>query len=371
MAHRRLMQTTVGLTLLLALAVYLALPGSACAATSISQARAAALRLQGEIAALNSQMAVVAGRYDATAQRLGTVDAQIAANQRRLEVARYELALAHKNLAARVVAMYKAPASGFLDVALSAASFDDLVSSLRLWDGVFRQGELAVSAVERSKAAVQQQGVHLTAERKQALELLAQVAAQRSQIVAAVRQGQTLLAAAQVKVKTLVRQMEARKAAAARAAAARRAAAAAAARAAAAAASQAAATTGTQPVTGTAGEYSPSSWARALLGYLGMPLTSQNLTAITAWELAEGGNWFNSARYNPLDTTMPEPGATVMNGVGVKAYTSWAEGFTATVATLHNGLYGAILAALQNGNDAVAVAAAVAASPWGTGAFGV
>jgi peptidoglycan hydrolase CwlO-like protein len=32
--------------------------------------------------------------------------------------------------------MYKAPASGFLDVALSATSFDDLVSRVRLWDGV-------------------------------------------------------------------------------------------------------------------------------------------------------------------------------------------------------------------------------------------
>jgi hypothetical protein len=160
-------------------------------------------------------------------------------------------------------------------------------------------------------------------------------------------------------VTTLVKQEKARKAAAA-----------AAPRAAAAAARRAAAA-GYHPVSGTAGAYSPASWAQALLGYLGLPRTSQNLTAIMAWELAEGGNWFNSARYNPLDTTMPEPGATDMNSVGVKAYTSWAEGFTATVATLRNGLYGPILAALQKGDSALAVAEAVAASPWGTGGFGV
>ncbi len=124
-------------------------------------------------------------------------------------------------------------------------------------------------------------------------------------------------------------------------------------------------------MTGTAGDYTPASWARALLGYLGMPRTSSNITAITAWELAEGGHWYNAARYNPLDTTMPEPGATDMNSVGVKAYTSWAQGFSATIATLHNGLYGPILAALQRGNDAMAVAAAVAASPWGTRSFGL
>jgi hypothetical protein len=57
--------------------------------------------------------------------------------------------------------------------------------------------------------------------------------------------------------------------------------------------------------------------------------------------------------------------------VGVKAYTSWAQGLRATVITLGNGLYGGILAALRSGNDANAVAGAVAASPWGTGSFSV
>lgn len=360
MVHRRLAQSAVGFTAVVILAVSVAVSPAASAAPSISQARAKAARLRGEIAALNGQMAVVAERFNATAQRLNIVDGRIADNQRRLAVARYELAVAHRNLADRVVAMYKAPATGYLDVALSARSFDDLVSRMRLWDGVFAEGRVAVATVERSRAEVQRQGVRLAGDRRQAVELLAQVAAQRTEIAAEVQRGQALLAAAQTRVKVLVKQMKARKAAAA-----------AAARAAAAAARRAEAAVGYRPVTGVAGAYTPLSWAQALLGYLGLPVTAQNLTAITAWELAEGGNWFNSARYNPLDTTMDEPGASAMNSVGVKAYTSWAEGFTATVATLDNGLYGPILAALRKGDDALAVAAAVAASPWGTGAFGV
>ena len=63
------------------------------------------------------------------------------------------------------------------------------------------------------------------------------------------------------------------------------------------------------------------------------------------------------------------PGATVFNSVGVKAYTSWKQGLQATVITLRNGYYEAILAALRRGDDASAVAAAVGASPWGTGNF--
>ncbi len=106
--------------------------------------------------------------------------------------------------------MYKSPASGFLDVALSATSFDDLVSRMRLWDDVFRQGAVAVSAVEHSRAEVQQRGVRLAGDRRQAVTLLAQVAVQRTEIAAEVRRGQSLLAAAQVKVKTLVKQAKAR-----------------------------------------------------------------------------------------------------------------------------------------------------------------
>ena len=54
---------------------------------------------------------------------------------------------------------------------------------------------------------------------------------------------------------------------------------------------------------------------------------------------------------------------------GVQAYPSWRSGFAATLATLGNGHYPAILSALSAGTSARAVADAVAASPWGTAYF--
>jgi hypothetical protein len=115
--------------------------------------------------------------------------------------------------------------------------------------------------------------------------------------------------------------------------------------------------------------YTPASWAAALLTAGGWPRTSCNLGAIQAWENAEGGHWANTARFNPLNTTQREPGSWSVNSVSVQAYTSWAEGFRATLATLGNGRYGPTLAALSAGDSAQAVAGAVAASPWGTGPF--
>jgi peptidoglycan hydrolase CwlO-like protein len=117
------------------------------------------------------------------------------------------------------------------------------------------------------------------------------------------------------------------------------------------------------------GQFTQLTWAQALLVAMRLPVTADNVAAITAWEMAEGGHWYNTAYYNPLNTTQDMPGATVFNSVGVKAYTSWKQGLEATVKTLKNGYYGGIIEALRRGNDSTAVAAAVGASPWGTGDF--
>ena len=117
------------------------------------------------------------------------------------------------------------------------------------------------------------------------------------------------------------------------------------------------------------GQFTQLTWAQALLVAMRLPVTADNVAAITAWEMAEGGHWYNTAYYNPLNTTQDMPGATVFNSVGVKAYTSWKQGLEATVKTMKNGYYGSIIEALKRGNDSAAVAQAVGASPWGTGDF--
>jgi hypothetical protein len=99
---------------------------------------------------------------------------------------------------------------------------------------------------------------------------------------------------------------------------------------------------------------------------LGMPVTTSNIQAIMAWSTAESKPG-RGAAFNPMNTTQPAKGATNFNTVGVKNFTSYQQGVQATVQTLRNGHYGPILNAFKKGNDAFAVASAVAASPWGTG----
>jgi hypothetical protein len=114
----------------------------------------------------------------------------------------------------------------------------------------------------------------------------------------------------------------------------------------------------------------PGDFGVALLQQLGAPVTKSNLQFIIAWANEEGGNWHNAAHFNPLNTTLMEPGATSMNSVGVKAYTSWEQGLAATSATLRNGRYNDIVAALQGGNAAQTAATTSGLVTWSGGGYG-
>jgi hypothetical protein len=101
------------------------------------------------------------------------------------------------------------------------------------------------------------------------------------------------------------------------------------------------------------GDYNQTTWAQALLAAIGAPTSSSNVNSIVTWENREGGNWHNTAKYNPLNTTYPMPGSSNMNnlggGQGVQAYTSWQQGLEATVDTLKSSSYSDIVGALQAG----------------------
>lgn len=118
------------------------------------------------------------------------------------------------------------------------------------------------------------------------------------------------------------------------------------------------------------GSGSQQQWAQQFLAVIGEPQTACNEAAVTAWQEAEGGGpGGDGASYNNLNTTQPGPGDWSINSVGVKAYPSYQEGLQANATAITNGLYGGVLSALRAGDNAQAVADAVANSPWGTAPF--
>jgi hypothetical protein len=103
-------------------------------------------------------------------------------------------------------------------------------------------------------------------------------------------------------------------------------------------------------------------WAAVFLRAIDAPVVRNNLIVMVAWQAAE----YTLARYNPLATTQPMPGATAFNGVGVRNYMSLEQGIQATIKTLSHPGYGydAILASLRRGADAMETARAINASRW-------
>lgn len=95
---------------------------------------------------------------------------------------------------------------------------------------------------------------------------------------------------------------------------------------------------------------SPADWAAAELSYMGDPINDSNVGFLVGWQNREGGNWGNTAAYNPINTTLGEPGSTPINSVGVQSYSSWAQGIQATAQTLMGSAYQSILAALKAGD---------------------
>lgn len=118
--------------------------------------------------------------------------------------------------------------------------------------------------------------------------------------------------------------------------------------------------------TGQSGSSDFDTFYQALLAKLGMPATPANMAFMRAWNQAEG---MQTSTNNPFATTQEASGASNINSVGVKSYTSFDQGVQATAETLQNGMYDNVLEALRAGTDPMAGAVAVANSHWGTGSL--
>ena len=106
-------------------------------------------------------------------------------------------------------------------------------------------------------------------------------------------------------------------------------------------------------------------FAVSALRRAGLPVTPTSVKNLIGWARAEGGHTHNNARFNFLNTTQPMPGAGNTGSQGnIKVYRSLGQGVDATVKTLKNGRYGAILSSVNA--DPSTFARAVNSTPWGT-----
>ncbi len=97
-------------------------------------------------------------------------------------------------------------------------------------------------------------------------------------------------------------------------------------------------------------------FSRAVLARLGSSNPSPEVVQfMMGWSIEESGHDLSHmASYNLWNTTLPMPGSTIFNSVGVQNYVSEDQGATANADTLNNGLYLFLVQALRT-NDARAL----------------
>lgn len=339
--------TVAGLALLVACLVVLGAPGPAAAAgpgtftveriakvTTIEDLQREAREARAEMARLRARLDDLSGRYEAARARLDDLNRDLTRTRLELERAQSALDTQRDLVSLRLAAMYKSRETTMLDVLAGFSGFADLESGLTLLRRIAESDQAEEAKLERMTKSTARLAASLDDRRAEALAIESEIEGQRADVAQTLEERRALLEGLTERLEQML-----------------------------------AAGLPPELMKAPPGGHTPVTWAKTLLQALRMPVTTDNLAAIIAWEMAEGGHWYNSAHFNPLNTTWRMPGATSMNSVGVKAYLSWAQGLAATVNTFHNGLYEGILAALRAGNDAQAVANAVAASPWGTGSF--
>jgi cell wall-associated NlpC family hydrolase len=195
--------TALILPLFAALAVMLALPATG-SATTIAEKKAEANRLQSQLAVLNTRMEVAVEAYDAATQKLADVRARIADNEKQLAIAKYNLTVARKNLAARAVAIYKQRPTDLLDVVLNTGSYDELITSLDMMSRLSQGDSSVVSSVESLKKDIAHRHAVLVADRKKALALVAQREATKQQVAASLADRKQTLASVKHDIKRMV-----------------------------------------------------------------------------------------------------------------------------------------------------------------------
>lgn len=302
-------------------------------AGSLEDLQHEARRMRATMTRLEAEMAELTSQWQAARRHLDEVNVRLVAARRELERSEAELARQRRVVAARMITMYKFGEYTWLDVVASSSSMADAQVVMDLMGRITRLDRQEEAELRRLTVAARRLEQRVEDERDEAISAQAELDARRAAMNRKIAEREAVLKDVVARIKKILAAPEL--------------------------------------LMRAGGKVTQVTWAQAFLKALNMRLTADNVAAIVAWEMAEGGHWFNTARFNPLNTSQPMPGARTFNSHGVKIYTSWSQGLRATVITINNGLYGGILAALRAGNDGQAVAAAVAASPWGTGPFRV
>jgi peptidoglycan DL-endopeptidase CwlO len=204
------------------LAALLLVGGASAEPASIGAKRAEAERVLAEIRGIDAQVGAAAEAWNLANIRLAEIESEQKQNQKLLQLASGNLAVAHEALEARLVAIYTSGGPvGAIEVILGAESLEDLLDRVETASRVSEQDRRTLDQVKQFGRQVAQHKAKLANARAAQAQLVAERAAQKAQIEARLAQRERLLASIRSEIDRLQAEEQRRQAELARQARAR------------------------------------------------------------------------------------------------------------------------------------------------------
>jgi peptidoglycan DL-endopeptidase CwlO len=196
------MRTGLTLTAVLAAALAVATASSAEPA-QISAKRADAQRVLAEIQSMDMELEKAVEAYNYATVQLNRISDDLAANRKRLVVARANLAQARQQVADRVVSLYTSDEPDALAVVLGASSLGDLIDRIDSVNRISENDARIAEEVTRFRNEVRARQQHLEKAQAAQQKVVADRAAKRAAIEGQLAARQELLSSIKDQIATL------------------------------------------------------------------------------------------------------------------------------------------------------------------------
>jgi peptidoglycan DL-endopeptidase CwlO len=193
------------------LSALLGAPQALSEPSSIAAKEAEVQSVLGQISALDSSLEAAIEAYNSANAQPESVRADLRINTRHLALAKKNLRRSHRQLEARLVALYTSGEDqSALAVLLGATSLDDFLNRMETVDRVSEQDAAILNEVIHSRAEVQRRQERLKVARAKAEDLVAERAAHKQSVEAQLAERQQLVASIRAEIEQM-KQEEARR----------------------------------------------------------------------------------------------------------------------------------------------------------------
>ena len=179
---------------LVAVAALCVAASATAAPGSVASKQAQAQQVLSQINQIDESLGVAVEQYNLANVRLHKIEGDMRENKKQLTLARANLKISQKSLAARLVSAYTTTEdNSTLSLLLGSTSFEDLLNRVETINSTSNQDANIVRQVRSSKLAIQRHEVELRDAHNQQQQIVSQKAAQKQHIESQLAQRRQLL----------------------------------------------------------------------------------------------------------------------------------------------------------------------------------